>query len=174
MDYLDDYFRRFDADVTKYQYPEPFETVDDAGEFLQGFIDEMEAEEMLFLSILDEAGKFVGSAEVHGLKEDVSELGIWINKDQRQKGYAYEALSAAIAYAADTYKKNRFFYEADIRNEGSQKLLKKLAGEGSTQEGPAGEGSDAKNLTCEPLNLDKFTTESGKYLELQGYMLTVH
>ena len=170
MDYIEDYYRGFDAGVTKYQYPEPFETIDDAREFLQGFVDDAKAGEMLFLAILDESGKFVGSAEVHGLKEDVSELGIWINADQRKKGYAYESLSAVINYTAEKYGKRRFFYEADLRNEGSQRLLKKLAGEGSCGEDV---GDVSRKFTCEPMNVDRFTTESGKYLELQGHMITV-
>ena len=96
MDHLEVYFNGFDTEVTKYQYPEPFDSIEDAKDFLQGFINEMNNKEMLFLSILDTDNKFVGSVEVHGLGEDVPELGIWITKDRQRRGYAYEALSAVL------------------------------------------------------------------------------
>ena len=152
MEHLGAYFAGFDGDVTKYQYPDPFESIEDAKEFLQGFIDEMDNKEMLFLSILDADNKFVGSVEVHGIGE-APELGIWITKDQQRKGYAYEALSAVLDYVNKEYKKNRFFYEADVRNTGSQELLNKFKHEDG--------------------EIDKFTTESGKYLELMGAMIEV-
>lgn len=153
MDYLEPYFTGFDSDITRYQYPEPFDSIDDAKEFLQGFIDEMNNKEMLFLAILDTENKFVGSVEVHGLGGDAPELGIWITKDQQRKGYAYEALSVVLDYVAREYKRNRFFYEADVRNAGSRELLKKFKHEDG--------------------EIDKFTTESGKYLELMGAIIEV-
>ena len=42
MKYLDDYFYGFDAEITKYQWPDPFESMDDARATLQDFLDEME------------------------------------------------------------------------------------------------------------------------------------
>ncbi|WP_155833309.1 hypothetical protein [Butyrivibrio sp. WCD3002] len=36
MDHMEAYFTGFDSDITKYQYPEPFESIEDAKEFLQG------------------------------------------------------------------------------------------------------------------------------------------
>ncbi|WP_051207699.1 GNAT family N-acetyltransferase [Butyrivibrio sp. AE3006] len=153
MDHLEAYFTGFDSDITKYQYPEPFDSIEDAKEFLQGFIDEMNNKEMLCMSILDMDENYVGSVEVHGLNEDVPEIGIWIIKDQQRKGYAYEALSAVLDYTCKEYKKNRFFYEADVRNTGSQELLRKFKHEDK--------------------GVDKFTTESGKYLELMGSIVEI-
>ncbi len=74
-----------------------------------------------------------------------------------EKGYAYEALSEVLAYACRNYHKEAFFYEADIRNEGSTKLLHKL-----------GEHFDILKR-----DLDELTTDSGKELKLQGYVLKV-
>ena len=58
-----------------------------------------------------------------------------------------------LLYLIPFYKKNRFFYEADVRNTGSQKLLNKFRHENG--------------------ETDRFTTESGKYLELMGSMIEV-
>ena len=45
MKYLEKYFEGFNSEITKYQWPEPFETIEDAKMLLQDFIKEMEAEE---------------------------------------------------------------------------------------------------------------------------------
>ena len=155
--YLSDYYNEFDAEITKYQWPDPFESIDDAKELLQEFIDEMGRDETIFLSVLSETGEFMGSVEVHGLDEDCPELGIWIKKSEWGKGYAYQALKAALDIAMSKYGKTEFFYEADTRNVGSRKLLDKFKDE-----------YDIEAQAAEAL-----TTDSGKELELQGFILTL-
>lgn len=148
---LKDYYKGFDADITKYQYPDPFETEADARELLQNFIDLMEQDEMLFLSIITKDNLFVGSIEVHGLKEEQPELGVWIKREFQQRGYAYEALSNVIKQVNDDYKKEWYIYEADIRNTGSLRLVEKF--------------------TYRRDDFDEFTTETGKELKLQKYII---
>lgn len=157
MKYLSDYYNEFDAEITKYQWPDPFESIDDAKELLQEFIDEMGRDETLFLSVLSDTDEFLGSVEVHGLDEDCPELGVWIKKSEWGKGYAYQALKAALDIAKSKYGKNEFFYEADTRNVGSRKLLDKFRDE-----------YDIEAQAAEAL-----TTDSGKELELQGFILTL-
>ncbi|MBQ9588725.1 MAG: hypothetical protein IJR29_00925 [Butyrivibrio sp.] len=36
MRYLDDYYRNFNREIAKYQWPDPFESMDDARNLLQG------------------------------------------------------------------------------------------------------------------------------------------
>lgn len=157
MKYLSDYYNEFDAEITKYQWPDPFESIDDAKELLQEFIDEMGRDETIFLSVLSDTDEFLGSVEVHGLDEDCPELGVWIKKSEWGKGYAYQALKAALDIAKSKYGKNEFFYEADTRNVGSRKLLDKFRDE-----------YDIEAQAAEAL-----TTDSGKELKLQGFILTL-
>jgi len=157
MKYLQYYYEGFNSEITKYQWPDPFESVEDAKALLQDFIDEMEAKETIFYSILDSAGKFIGSVEVHGLSEECPELGIWIIEEEQGKGYAFEALSNVLDYTCKEYNKESFFYEADIRNEGSTKLLQKLG----------------SRFEIKEQELEEITTDSGKILKLQGYILEV-
>lgn len=151
LKYLKDYYEGFDADITKYQYPNPFETEADARELLQNFIDLMEQGEMLFLSIFTRDNLFVGSVEIHGLKEEQPELGIWIKREFQQRGYAYEALSNVMKKVNDDYKKEWYIYEADIRNTGSTRLVEKFI--------------------YHKDDFDEFTTETGKELKLQKYII---
>ncbi len=155
MDNLDDYFDAFNTEITKYQWPDPFETKEEARNLLQEFLDEMEKEETLFYSIKSEDDRFIGSVEAHGLSGDCPELGVWIVVDEQHKGYAYEALSQMLETAFTDYGKTAFYYEADIRNEGSMKLLQKFA--------------DKYEIIEQ--NLDEMVTDSGKELKLQGYVL---
>lgn len=151
MEYLEEYDSEFNEEITKYQYPDPFESITAAKEGLQEFIHLMDRDEMLFLSVLTPEGDFVGGVEVHGLREQCPELGIWIKKRLQRKGYAYEALASVIEFAADNYHKEWFAYEADIRNEGSMKLVEKF------------------NYRKE--GIDEFETETGKSLILQRFLI---
>ena len=148
---LKDYCEGFDADITKYQYPDPFTTEEDARELLQSFINLMNQGDMFFLTIFTKDNQFIGSIEVHGLKEEQPELGLWIKKEFQQRGYAYEALSNVIKKVNNDYEKEWYIYEADIRNTGSIKLVEKFA---YRKDG-----------------IDEFTTETGKELKLQRYII---
>lgn len=151
LQHLTDYCDGFDADVTKYQYPDSFATKADAWETLQSFINLMNQGEMLFLSVFTKDHLFVGGVEVHGLKETQPELGVWIKTEFQQKGYAYEALSAVLKRVDDHFQKKWYVYEADIRNESSIKLVEKF-------------------YYCKE-GLEEFTTETGKELKLQKFLI---
>lgn len=157
MKYLNDYFMDFDEEIAKFQWPDPFKSIDDARNIIQEFLNEMERGETLFLSILSKNEEFLGGVEIHGLTGDCPELGIWIKKSAQNKGYAYEALCTALDYAYSRYNKDKFFYEADIRNEASIKLLHKLEEEYEIIE----------------QEIEEFTTDSGKTLKLQGHIIKI-
>ena len=150
---LKDYYDGFDAEITKHQYPDPFETESDARELLQSFIDLMKQGEMLFLAIFTKDNHFVGSIEIHGLKEEQPELGLWIKREFQQKGYAYEALSNVVRQVNHAFQKEWYIHEADIRNIGSIKLVEKFI--------------------YRKDDLDEFTTETGKELKLQKYIIKI-
>ena len=116
----------------------------------------MNREETLLFAIVDTGDKFVGSVEMHGLSDDCPELGVWIIESEQGKGYAYEALKYILDYAHRKYGKTEFFYEADVRNAGSNKLLSKLA----------------DDYEIEALDTEELVTDSGKELKLQGNRLT--
>ena len=155
MKYLKDYFEEMNAEITKYQWPDPFESEDDARALLQDFLDEMEKNETLVYSILDDDDSFAGSVELHGISSDCPEVGVWIVESQQRKGYAYKALKELLDIAKSEFGKCAFFYEADIRNVGSTKLLQKF--------------SDEYEIITQ--GLEELTTDSGKELQLQGYVL---
>jgi len=117
----------------------------------------MDREETLFFSILTNNGEFLGSVEIHGLVGDCPELGVWVVEARQNLGYALEALSAVLDYVSAKYCKTTFYYEADVRNIGSIKLLHKL--------------ESKYKITNH--DSERVTTDSGKKLELQGHTLMV-
>ena len=156
MKYLEDYYNNFNEEITRYQWPDPFESIEDARAILRDFLDEMNREETLLFAIVDTGDKFVGSVEMHGLSEDCPELGVWIVESEQGKGYAYEALKYILDYAHRKYGKSEFFYEADVRNTGSNKLLSKFA----------------DSYVIETLDIEELVTDSSKGLKLKGSRLT--
>lgn len=149
--YLEDYYREFTDEITKYQYPDRFPDIDTAHQVVSGFVADMERGEMLELVILTQDGEFLGSLEVFGLREETPELGLWLKEKAHGVGYGYEALKGVIGYLNETKKYACYIYEADVRNTPSVRLAEKFQHE---------KGG------CEEI-----TTESGKKLKLQTYRI---
>ena len=75
--YLQDYYREFTEEITKYQYPDSFPDLETAEQVLSGFAREMEAGNMLELAILSQEGEFLGGAEDVGISLDSKVDGRW-------------------------------------------------------------------------------------------------
>ena len=146
---LVEYYHAFNKEITKYQYPDPFPSLEAAQELLDDFVLQMNRGEMLELVLLSPSGEFLGSMEAHGLKEQAPELGIWLKAEAQGQGYGYEALSRLIAYLNETGKYPYYIYEADRRNLPSIRL--------------------ARKFSCTQAGYQEITTDSGKQLCLQEY-----
>lgn len=90
--YLEDYYKEFTDEITRFQYPDSFSNIDSARKVLSEFLSEMEEGNMLELVILSQQGEFLGSMEVFNIKGDTPEVGLWIKKSAHGNGYGYEAL----------------------------------------------------------------------------------
>lgn len=149
--YLENYYDEFSEEITRYQYPDPYKTLEEASKQVDEFVSEMQQGRMLELIIISKEGKFIGSMEVFGLDEQNPEVGLWIKKSAHHQGYAYEALSALIQFLNDIGKYKGYIYAVDERNSASLKLVKKFE--------------------CEQMGVDSLVTESGKKLNLLLYKI---
>lgn len=147
------YFKGFNERITKYQYPEPFESVEAATAFIKEFTKLRLQGIHLVANILNEEKYFVGSVEVHAFDTDTPELGIWIAEPFQRRGYAYEVLKGVMRFIDEHRVVNYFIYEADRRNRESTTLAHKLGGE-----------------FCD---YNEVMTPSGKILELNTYKIQV-
>ncbi|MFR1709600.1 MAG: GNAT family N-acetyltransferase [Clostridium sp.] len=126
--YAYDYFIEFDAEITKYQYPEPFITLESTKEFIEDFTGLRECGTNLVCCILDKENNFIGSIEIHMLDTKTPEIGLWIRKSGQCQGYGYEAITGLINFFRKHMDIDYFIYEADRRNPNSIKLVKALGG----------------------------------------------
>lgn len=149
LSYLEEYAREFTAEITKYQFPDPFPDMETANRVMSGFVKEMEGEQMLELVVLGRDGEFLGCVDVFGIQEKVPEMGIWLKQSAHGSGYGYEALRAVVDELNKTGKYQYYIYELDVRNAPSIHLVEKF---------PFEKGS-----------YGEITTESGKKLMLQTY-----
>ena len=67
--FLEEYYKEFTDEITKYQYPDSFSNINTANEIVSGFVKDMEQGNMLELVILTQEGEFIGSMEAFGIKE---------------------------------------------------------------------------------------------------------
>lgn len=149
--YLEDYYKEFTDEITKFQYPDSFSNIESARKTISEFLSEMDKGKMLELVILSRQGEFLGSIEVFGIKGKTPEVGLWIKKSAHGNGYGYEALNALIDYLDSKQKYKHYVYEVDIKNAQSLHLVNKFS---------FNKGS------CEEI-----TTESGKKLILDSYYI---
>lgn len=149
LSYLEEYAREFTAEITKYQYPDPFPDMETANQVMSGFVEEMEEGKMLELVVLSRDGEFLGCIDVFGIQEDTPEVGIWLKQSAHGAGYGYEALRAVADELNRTGRYQYYIYEVDARNVPSIHLIEKFP--------------------FEKAGYEEITTESGKELRLQAY-----
>lgn len=150
-EYINEYFKEFNSEITQYQYPDPFADISAAKDFLIRFIQRKKEGTSLVCVIVDMKGTFIGSVEAHGIDTTTPELGVWIAQKYQSKGYAFEAIKSLIDYIRTNQPVDYFVYEADCRNTGSIKLVNKLMGEKQRHE--------------------EFVTKSGKELKLDVFYI---
>lgn len=148
--YFADYARGMDADVTCFQYPDPFPSLDAAAGTLSGFCQQHRAGKGLFLAALDAvSGAFLGAVEISGTDTKTPEIGLWFCVEAQGKGFGHEALAAVLDFCRRYLEPDYFLYEVDGRNAASVRLAQKFG---------------AKSCGCE-----RITTPSGKTLALEQY-----
>ncbi len=149
--YIPVYYRELDEEITKYQYPDPFENVETAEKVLGDFMQGQKEGRDIFCVMLDQKGNFVGSVEAHGIDTSSPEVGIWIAREQQGKGYGEEGIRRIMEFVRKNRSVRYFIYEADYRNQASVRLVEKLGGEKTEQ--------------------NEITTVSGKHLVLDMYLV---
>lgn len=126
--YAYDYFIEFDAEITKYQYAEPFKTLESTKEFIADFTELKKRGTNLVCCILDKENNFIGSIEIYRLDTKTPEIGLWIRKSEQRNGYGYESIIAVINFFQKHMDIDYFIYESDRRNPNSIKLVEALGG----------------------------------------------
>ncbi|MGM9991979.1 MAG: GNAT family N-acetyltransferase [Candidatus Bruticola sp.] len=129
LDYCDDIFREFTAEVARYMIPQPSGKKDDTVKFIQDCLKAHELASDLEVVILDKAsGRFLGCLGVLGLNKKTPSLGIWLKKSAWRQGYAYESIKAVLAWLKNYRDYHYILYPVDRDNTPSRRLVEKCGG----------------------------------------------
>lgn len=79
-----------------------------------------------FLFIAKEGKKNLGCVGIHLKDKNSAEIGYWISKNYRGKGYATDIANAAKSFAFKDLKINKLFATAELENTASFRILEKL------------------------------------------------
>lgn len=118
----------FTAEVTRYQYPEPFLTLEGAQAFISASKAFRLEGEALVLTMLGADGAFLGSVEARNLTSPTPEVGLWLKEGAQGMGYGKEAMQAFLAFLRESFPIDFFVYETDRRNEACLRLAAALGG----------------------------------------------
>lgn len=122
-------FRSFTAEIARFMYPKPAETIAETDAFIASAMRERSAGESLQFAVTDrETGEFLGCLGIHGLGESSPELGIWIAAEHHGKRHGLEAIRTAIRWASANLQIEGFLYPVDRRNTASRKIAETCGG----------------------------------------------
>lgn len=123
MDYAQDIFDHFTAEVTTYMYPKPSENLQSVNTFIESSLKGLDDGTNLQMVILDKStGEFMGCCGCHHIGDDDPELGIWIKKPSHGHGYGLEAVTAVIKWAKENLTFDHLKYPVDKRNFASKRI----------------------------------------------------
>ena len=148
---LMDYGQAYDEEVARYQIHDVFDGEQALHEFFENCQQLRENGLSLICSIKNEDEEFLGSVEIHAIDTSTPEVGIWLKKSARGKGYGAEALLGAINFLNMVLEAECYIYAVDERNESGIATVERLNGQ------------------C--VGHKSFKTGSGKQLELKIYQL---
>ncbi|MBV7262396.1 GNAT family N-acetyltransferase [Photobacterium sp. WH77] len=124
-----------DPDVMRYWDSSPWQSIEEANDYIQASKPSLDEPEKLVLGIYEQPEqRLLGKCMLFNIDQDSrrAELGFGISKAHWGRGLVQEVASALIQFAFQEMQLNRLEVEIDPDNTGSAKVLTKL---GFSQEG---------------------------------------
>ena len=129
MDYIDDIFREFTPEITAYMYPQPYQSKDEAVNFVQHAIKTNNEWSNLQLVVLSGCnGTFLGCAAIHHIDTDTPEFGIWIKESAHGNAFGKEAIFALKQWADENLHYEYLLYPVVDNNFSSRMIPESLGG----------------------------------------------
>ncbi len=145
-DYIEDYYNEFNSSVTKYQYLDPFENIDEVKKYFDSSRFDQSINNSLHYLIISHDKEFIGSIQIIGLNEDYPEIGLWIKTSKQNQGIGQEILNNVFTYLSEYYPKELYLFSIDKRNIASLSLIKKYKHEFAYNDSMINESG--KELDC--------------------------
>jgi RimJ/RimL family protein N-acetyltransferase len=129
LDYADDIFKEFTAEVTTHMFPKPAEKIEETVEFIEKSIKENKEGTNLQIVILNKANnEFLGCGGVHNIDRKAPEFGIWIKMSAHGHSYGKETVIALKQWADENLNYEYLLYPVVKENYPSKRIAEFLGG----------------------------------------------
>lgn len=128
--YVDDIFKEFSEEITRYMIPSPPKDVRETASFIASSLEGMKDSRELVVAITSKTGEFLGCAGLHVRSQsNTPEFGIWLKKSAHRKGIGKMAIHALYKWAQDNIDFDYAIYPVDVANVPSRRIPESLGGE---------------------------------------------
>lgn len=129
VEYIDDIFAEFTADVTRFMFPKPPSSRKDTEKFVHEEMEKCERNEDIMLVILEKKSReFLGCIALEKINTTHPEFGIWLKVEAHGHGYGREAADALKQWADQQLQYEYIRYPVDKRNVASRKIPESFGG----------------------------------------------
>lgn len=151
---VDDIYRHFNEQVTRYMFPPAAKDRKEMQAAVHRFMTQWSSgTDAVFTVVRKGSEEFIGVAGLHGLKQEIPEIGIWTKLEAHGRHYGREAVGGLIGYAR-TLGLRVLCYPVDRRNIPSRKIPRFYGGQLTT-------------------SLQKVETPDGRMLEEEVYEIVL-
>ena len=143
LEYVEDIFKEFTWEITKYMFPKPAEKIEETYNYIEKSILKIKNGIELVMVITDKKNnEFIGCIGIYDFNSLTPGLWIWLKKSSHKKGYGLEAMTGLIEWAHENIKFDHLIYPVDKRNIASRRLPEKNNGKIMKEEKSFGEAGN--------------------------------
>ncbi len=129
MNWKDDIFEEFTADITTYMFPKPAKKIEETIKFIKTSMAGNKKGNNLQIVVLDKKNKeFLGCGGLHKINTKTPELGIWIKKSAHGHGFGKETMIALKEWADENIGYQYILYPVVEKNHASRRIPEFLGG----------------------------------------------
>lgn len=129
LEYKDDIFREFTAEITTLMFPKPAEKIEETIEFIKNSIIKNKSGSNFQVVILNKKNQeFLGCAEIHKINTKTPGFSIWLKKSAHGFGFGKETIIALKEWADKNLDYEYLIYSVDKENHLSKKIPESLEG----------------------------------------------
>lgn len=130
LDYKDDIFKEFTAEITTYMFPKSPDKIEETVEFIEKSINKNKLGIDFNVVIINKENEdFLGCGGIHHMDRKTPEFGIWIKKSAHGHGYGKEAVVALKNWADKNLDYEYVLYPVAKENYSSRRIPEFLGGE---------------------------------------------
>lgn len=129
MDYVEEMFKEFTDEITKYMFPPTPKEIKETADFVTFSINKfLKSEDITVVVLKKDTGEYLGNSGLHKINTKTPELGVWIKKSAHGYGYGKEAVTGLKEWADGNIDYEYIKYPVAEENIASRKIPESLGG----------------------------------------------